>query len=480
MERTKSKLTRTIPHNIEAEQSVLGCNLMDANVVLQVMSKLKAEDFYVEAHKTIFEAMQSIYDSNKQLDYVTLLDELDRKGLLESVGGIDYINTLMNIVPATSNYAQYVEIVKRDAVLRQLIRSSQEIIEKAYNSEDENILGFAEKAVFDIAQENDFSSLTPISEILGDVLSKFEQIDKNGGMLRGVPTGFNELDKITNGFQKSDLILLAARPSVGKTSLAMNFITNAALKGKYCAVFSLEMPKEQITQRALCSVSGVSMEKALSGKLTPSDWKALWEGNKKLIEKQIHIDDSSMNTPVEVLSKCRRLKREHGLDLVMIDYLQLMSGAKKSKADNRQQEISEITRNLKIAARELQVPIILLSQLSREIEKRTDHRPQLSDLRESGAIEQDADIVMFINAPDRYADVETDDGPNIREIVIAKHRNGALANIKVKWIPEITTYVDIGKNSDAKSLEELAPPPPPPPEYNGEVTMSEMEDEIDF
>ncbi|MBR1984111.1 MAG: replicative DNA helicase [Clostridia bacterium] len=479
MERKQDKMARVIPHNIEAEQSVLGCNLIDDNVVLQVMNLLKVEDFYTEAHKTIFEAMVDIYNSNKPIDYVTLTDELDRKGVLEAVGGIDYITTLTNIVPSAANYKHYAEIVKRDSTLRRVIHASQEIIDLAYRNEDENILGFAEKSIFDIAQENDFSSLTHISEVLPDVLSKFELIDKNGGLLRGVPTGFNELDKITNGFQKSDLILLAARPSVGKTSLAMNFVTNAALKGKYCAVFSLEMPKEQLTQRALCSISGVSMEKALSGKLNSSDWKALWEGNKKLIEKQVFIDDSSMNTPVEVLSKCRRLKREHGLDLIMIDYLQLMNSGKVSRDANRQQEISDITRNLKIAARELQVPIILLSQLSREIEKRADHRPQLSDLRESGAIEQDADIVMFIHSPDRYADLESEDGPNIREIVVAKHRNGALANIKVKWIPEITTYVDIGKNSEVKSLEEMAPPPPPPV-YEGEVTMSETDDEIEF
>ena len=480
MEKRQDKMARVIPHNIEAEQSVLGCNLIDDNVVLQVMNLLKVEDFYTEAHKTIFEAMVDIYNSNKPIDYVTLTDELDRKGVLEAVGGIDYITTLTNIVPSAANYKHYADIVKRDSTLRRVIHASQEIIDLAYKNEDDNILGFAEKSIFDIAQENDFSSLTHISEVLPDVLSKFELIDKNGGLLRGVPTGFNELDKITNGFQKSDLILLAARPSVGKTSLAMNFVTNAALKGKYCAVFSLEMPKEQLTQRALCSISGVSMEKALSGKLNSSDWKALWEGNKKLIEKQVFIDDSSMNTPVEVLSKCRRLKREHGLDLIMIDYLQLMNSGKVSRDANRQQEISDITRNLKIAARELQVPIILLSQLSREIEKRTDHRPQLSDLRESGAIEQDADIVMFIHSPDRYADLESEDGPNIREIVVAKHRNGALANIKVKWIPEITTYVDIGKNSEVKSLEEMAPPPPPPPTYEGEVTMSETDDEIEF
>ena len=480
MERKQDKSARTIPHNIEAEQSILGCNLIDDKIVLQVMSALKPDDFYSEAHKTIFEAMYEIYSNNKPIDYVTLNDELERKGSLEAVGGIEYITTLTNVVPSAANFMHYVNIIKRDSTLRKIIRASQEIIDQAYSGEDTNVLSFAEKSIFDIAQQNDFSSLTHISEVLPDVLNKFEMIDKNGGLLRGVPTGFNELDRITNGFQKSDLILLAARPSVGKTSLAMNFVTNAALKGKYCAVFSLEMPKEQLTQRALCSISGVSMEKALGGKLNSSDWKALWEGNKKLIEKQVFIDDSSMNTPVEVLSKCRRLKREHGLDLVMIDYLQLMNSGKISRDANRQQEISEITRNLKIAARELQVPIILLSQLSREIEKRADHRPQLSDLRESGAIEQDADIVMFIDAPDRYADLESEDGPNIRKIIVAKHRNGELADIKVKWIPEITTYTDIGANSERQSLEDMAPPPPPPPAYSGDPVMSETFDEIDF
>ncbi len=477
----KRKLARTIPHNIEAEQSVLGCNLIDDNVVLQIMNMLKVEDFYTEAHKTIFEAMKEIYNANKPIDYVTLTDELDKKGVLESVGGIDYITTLTNIVPSAANYKHYADIVKRDSVLRKLIRSSQEIIDKAYNNEDDNILSFAEKSIFDISQEEDFSNLVAIGDTLGDVLKKFEDIDKNGGKTRGIPTGFTELDKVTNGLQRSDLILLAARPSVGKTSFAMNVVNNAALLGKCkCAVFSLEMPKEQITQRTLCSVSGVSMEKALSGKLSPSDWKALWEGNKKLGEAKIFIDDSSMNTPVDVLSKCRRLKREQGgLDLIMIDYLQLMSGSGRSR-ENRQQEISEMTRNLKIAARELQVPIILLSQLSRDIEKREGHRPVLSDLRESGAIEQDADIVMFIHNPDRYGDIENEDGPNIIELIVAKHRNGQLANIKLKWIPEITTFVDVGSSSDKKSLEEMAPPPPPPPEFSGDITMVETNDDIEF
>ena len=482
----KSKLQpRSIPNNIEAEQSVLGCNLLDDNVAIQIMSMLKAEDFYTEAHKTIFEAMSTIHAASKPIDYVTLTDELERMGVLESVGGIDYITTLTNIVPSSANFKHYADIVKRTSLMRKLIRSSQEIIEKAYEGQEENILGFAEKTIFDISEQEDFSSLVAIGDTLDSVLNKFEEIDKNGGQVRGITTGFESLDKLTGGLQRSDLILLAARPSVGKTSLAMNIVNNAALLGKHkVAVFSLEMPKEQITQRTLCSVSGVSMEKALKGKLQPSDWSALWEGSKKLSDAKIYIDDSSMNTSVQILSKCRRLKREHGgLDLIMIDYLQLMSPAKKSKDANRQNEVAEITRNLKIAARELNVPIILLSQLSRDIEKREGHEPVLSDLRESGAIEQDADIVMFIHNPSRYGDLQVEDGPNICELIVAKHRNGSLAKIKLKWIPEITTFVDVGANSDKKSLEEMAPPPPPPPSYaEQDIVLQETDgiDEIEF
>ena len=462
MENKPNKVTaRITPHSIEAEQSCLGCLLLDDSAVLGIMAVLKEADFYVKAHKTIFESMREIYTANRPIDYVTLTDDLERKGVLEAVGGIDYITTLTNIVPSAANYKHYVDIVKRDSMLRKLISSSQDIIDKAYDGTEENVLAFAEKSIFDIAEKEDTSSLEQINESLGSVLKKFEEIDKNAGAIRGVATGIQGLDKVTNGLQKSDLILIAARPGVGKTSLAMNIVNHAALNGKCsCAVFSLEMPKEQIAQRTLCSVSGVSMEKALMGKLSPSDWKALWEGNKKLASAKIYIDDSSLNTPTEILSKCRRLKREHGLDLIMIDYLQLMSSKSVSKETSRQQEIADFTKALKSAAKELQVPIILLSQLSRDVEKRQgDHKPQLSDLRESGAIEQDADIVMFIYDASKYSDTESNEGPNIRELIVAKHRNGALAEIKVKWIPEITTYVDANRSNDVASLEETAPPP---------------------
>lgn len=459
MEKKEKRTLRKIPYDVEAEQAVLGSALINENAVLGIMEKLKEDDFYVNSHKVIFSCMLDLYTSNKPIDMVTLLDILQVKGIEESVGGLDYVLSLTNAPPNEANYKHYVDIVKRDSILRKLIAASEEIIEKTYTNEEEDMLSFAEKKIFDIAEKEDTSSLVDMVSVIPSVMQKFEEIDKNGGAIRGVPTGFSELDAITHGLQKSDLILLAARPSFGKTSLAMNIVNNAAIKyNKKVAVFSLEMPKEQITQRTLCSISGVSMEKALGGELSKTEWKALHEGGKKLNNAKLYIDDSSLNTPTNILSKCRRLKREEGgLDLVMIDYLQLMTSGKRGyDGSNRQNEIGDLTRSLKIAARELDVPILLLSQLSRDVDKRKDdHRPVLSDLRESGSIEQDADIVMFIYNPEHYGDVET--APNMRELMIAKHRNGSLANIKLKWIPELTTFVDIGQNSERKSLEESVP-----------------------
>ncbi len=467
---------KIMPHSIEAEQAVLGCNLIDNDAPINIIAKLKSEDFYSEAHQMIFDAMTSIYRANSPIDFVTLTDELERLGIMDSVGGIDYITTLTNIVPSAANYMHYVDIVKRDAVLRNLIKASEDIIEKAYSGVDkQDAIAFAEKSVFDIAQNEDNSSLIHIATPLATVLDKFDLIARDKDAMKGIPTGYKGFDRITNGLQKSDLILLAARPGVGKTSLAMNIINYVAINGgKNCAVFSLEMPKEQLSQRSLCSISGVAMDKALKGELNQNDWKALVAGNKKLSKANIFIDDSSMTTPVEILSKCRRLKREHGLDVIMIDYLQLMNGVSKSKDGNRQQEISEITRNLKIAARELDVPIIVLSQLSRAVEARKDHRPMLSDLRESGAIEQDADIVLFIYNPEQYNDVVSEDPPGVCELIIAKHRNGALGTVKLRWCGEITTYKDYNENANDASLAQMAPPPPPPMEAPEEVRLNEM------
>lgn len=456
---------RILPHSIEAEQSVLGCVLIDQDASMDVLNTLHSEDFYVEAHRIIFDAMYTVFNNNSPVDFVTLTDQLEKNNMLESVGGAEYIATLTNIVPSSSNFKHYCDIVKRNSVLRKLIDASNNIINNCFESETmQEALSYAEKNIFDISQKEDKSGLAPLKESTSEVLDKFDKIQKDRDSLRGLPTGIFGLDKILNGLQKSDLIIVAARPGVGKTSLSMNMVNYAAIHKKAsCAIFSLEMPRVQLAQRSLCSVAYVSMEKALNGKLTVNEWKQLWAANEKLNNAKIFVDDSSLNTPAQILSKCRRLKAEHGLDLIMIDYLQLMQGGGKNR-DNRQQEISDISRSLKIMARELNVPVIVLSQLNRGVEGRTGSAkvPMLSDLRESGAIEQDADIVLFIHKPDLPADAPEELKQNpICEIVIAKHRNGALGNVKVKWIGNITTFVNLERDANEQSLDELAPPPIP-------------------
>lgn len=442
MNKQKKEVFKSMPHSIEAEQSVLGCLLIDNEVPIFVMTTLKGEDFYSPSNKIIFEKMTTLYRENKPIDFVTLTDLLEKTGELDSVGGVEYITLLTNAVPSASNYKHYVDIVKRDSLLRNLIASGQKIVENAYSSANgEESLRFAEKQVFDISEKQDFSTLEHIDGAIKEVIDKFNRIARDPSAIQGVKTGFNDLDYITNGLQRSDLILLAARPGVGKTSLAMNIINYAAVEGKRnCAVFSLEMPRVQIAQRSICSIAGISMAKALKGKLEVEEWAAAIKASKKLSDANIYIDDSSVNKPVDILSKCRRLKRERGLDLVMVDYLQLMS-SDNARFESKQLEVAEITRTLKIAARELDVPIILLSQLSRAVETRKgDHRPVLSDLRDSGAIEQDADIVMFIYKADMYNDVISEDEPGVAEVILAKHRNGQLGTIKLRWDGESTSF----------------------------------------
>ena len=446
---TKNEKTgvKIMPHSIEAEQAVLGSLLIDNECAINIMNKLKRDDFYSESHQSIFEVMETLYNTNVPVDFVTVTEALERKNLLESVGGIDYITSLTNVIPSAVNHEHYADIVKKNSVLRSLIHAGRDIIENSYESDDANdSISFAEKSVFEIAQNEERSSLEHIGGALKGVIDKFDAIAKDPASVNGMPMGFKDLDEILNGLHNSDLILIAARPGVGKTSLAMNIVNNVAInQKKKCAIFSLEMPKIQLAQRSLCSVACVNMGKALKGKLDMDEWKALWQANKKLAEAGIYVDDSSMNTPSDILSKCRRLKREQGLDLIMIDYLQLMNGGGKKNLDNRQQEISEITRYLKIAAKELNVPIILLSQLSRAVDARKDHRPILSDLRESGAIEQDADIVIFIYKADMYNDVVSEDEPGVCEVIIAKHRNGSVGTVKLRWYGEYTTFMDLDK-----------------------------------
>ena len=434
------------PHNLEAEQAVLGCILIDNQAQIDVLAIMHESDFYSEAHAQIFKAMNKVYQKSIPVDFVTLTDQLEKDGMLEKVGGIDYIMTLTNTVPSAANFKHYCDIVKADSIRRKLIRSGQEIIEDAFENEDKDkSLQFAEQVIFDIAEKEGRSSLEHVGRSDGavkKVIDKFGEIAKDPTVLKGIPTGFTDFDKITNGLQNSDLILLAARPGVGKTSFSMNILVHAATElNKKCAIFSLEMSKEQLMQRAVCSKAKVDMGKALKGEMDAEEWKRIWAASKKLEQSGLYVDDSSMTTPADLLSKCRRLKMQDGLDLIMVDYIQLMTSARK--ADNRQLEISDISRTLKIAAKELNVPIIVLSQLSRAVESRQDHRPLLSDLRDSGAIEQDADIVLFIYNPEKYNDVPQEDEPGTVELIVAKHRNGGTGTVKLRWIGQYTTFVNI-------------------------------------
>ena len=453
---------KMMPHNLDAEQATLGCLLIDSMCQTEIMSMLKSEDFYTDAHKNVFSAMVKIFQKNTPIDFVTLTEELEREGKIDAIGGIDYINFLTNVVPSAANYKFYVDIVKSNSIRRMLIKSGQNIIESAYSNEDkDDVLSNAEAEIYSIAENEEVSQLEHIGKPNGaikSVLDKFDKVAKDPNSLRGLSTGYRDVDDITNGLQNSDLILLAARPSVGKTSFAMNLVTNIAVKeGKSCAVFSLEMSKEQLTQRALCSLAKVPMQNALTGKMSSDEWKRIWTATKQLENSKLFIDDSSLTTPATLLSKCRRLKAKEGkLDLIMIDYLQLMTSDSRKK-ENRQSEISEISRNLKVAAKELNVPIVVLSQLSRDIEKREGHRPQLSDLRDSGAIEQDADIVMFLHNPEKYNDSPTAEEPGVVELIFAKHRNGRVGSVKLRWIGEYTTFVGMEekvKYQKPKKLEE--------------------------
>ena len=448
---------KQMPHNMEAEQSVLGCIMISDSANIDIFSKLNKNDFYSESHRTLFEIMYNLYTKNSPIDLVTVMDGLEQKGLLDSIGGMQYLSLICNLLPSAANYKHYVEMVKRDSILRQLINASQDIINLCYDDCDyqEAILK-AESLIYNIALKTENSKLVHIKEALPSVMEKLNLLATDKNAIKGLLSGFYGLDSITNGFQNSDLILVAARPSVGKTSFAMNVMQYIALKSnKYCAIFSLEMSKEQLAQRSLCSLAKVDMEKTLKGEINKEAWKKLTIANDKLFESHIYVDDSSFTNPTEILNKCRKLKRERGLDFVVIDYLQLMSSGQKN-VESRQNEVSAMSRMFKIMARDLNIPVMLLSQLSRAVEKRTDHRPILSDLRESGAIEQDADIVMFLHKPSMYSENANADKEEA-ELIIAKHRNGRLDNVKLRWLGQYTSFVDTGKNADLSSLEQSMP-----------------------
>ncbi len=493
----------TMPYNRDAEMALIGCILIDNEIASEIVDKLTEDDFYQESHKYILRAMQRVYNDRKPVDLVTVADQLENEATLEKAGGIVYLTELTQITPSAANYKSYHEIVVRDSTNRKLIRAARKIIETSMKSADERAsLSFAEKSVYDISQQSERSALLGMNDgdIIGEVLQKFERLQSDPNAFKGIPTGYKRLDKMTHGLQPGALIVLAARPGMGKTSLAMNLVENASLRaGKTCAVFSLEMPRSEIVQRLICAYANVSMQKALDGKLEAKEWKKLMLASDQLKKSNIYIDDSSRVTPAEILSKCRRLKTvAGGVDLIMIDYIQLMSSgdSKMAGAENRQQEIASITRDLKIMAKELGVPVVALSQLRRIQSK----EPTLSDLRESGAIEQEADIVMFINRPEAVATAEELASGKIvkgaAELILAKHRGGEQGRVSLKFIGECTKFVDVDEqNRDDEPPqygttpvqydddEEYEAPeddyvPPEPPARKGE--LKGMDDELPF
>ena len=447
----KMKLVGDMPHSLEAEQALLGCLLLDTRIQVEVAAFLKEEDFYAESHQYIFSAMQEIIRKNQPVDLVTLTDTLEKQGVLEQAGGITYITELTNVMPSSANYQRYLDIVTRDGLLRKLIKGSADIIGECKTSIDKaTALSFAEKTVYDISNQADTSEMVKIGQVIPDVMSKLDEITNDKSSLKGIKTGFKGLDNLTDGLHPSDLVIIAARPAVGKTSFAMNIVENVALQGYSCAVFSLEMGKEQIVERILCSVAGVSMQNAKKGQMNKTEWLKIAKAREKLSNTKIFIDDSAVIRPRELISKCRRLKSRFGLDLVMVDYIGLMTPDKTRNSDSRQNEISEISRSLKILAKELNVPVLALSQLNRAVETRKG-RPQLSDLRESGAIEQDADIVMFIHRPDKGAsEKELAEGKvqkNVAEILIEKHRSGPTGLVKLFFRGECTKFVNLNEET---------------------------------
>lgn len=434
----KSVQTRVLPNSSEAESSLLGCILADGSIAIDICSSLSEEDFYYPANSIIFSAVRELTESGRAVDIVTLTEILSRNGTLEKAGGLNYLTSLGTRVPSAANAAEYTNIVLRTASMRKLIKSCSEIIDEAYTTDDAaSALAEAEKRIYNVSSSRSDSDLIPVSRGLSEVIDKLNALKTDVNAFKGIPTGFWMLDKLTNGLHNGELIVIAGRPGTGKSSFAMNIVENAALKNFSCAVFSLEMPRVQIAQRLLCSNSGIPLSRMTGGEFSDSDkdWKSIYSTATTLSHLKIFIDDSSLITPAQLLSKCRRLKNREGLDLIVVDYIQLMTTGKK--AENRQQEISEISRNLKILAKELDVPVIALSQMSRQIENRPG-KPQLSDLRESGAIEQDADIVMFI-----HREKSEEDAPNKddRLLIVAKHRNGALDEIPLKWIGELVKFV---------------------------------------
>jgi replicative DNA helicase len=436
---------KLLPQNIEAECGVLGSIIIDPEAIVQVTEFLFPDDFYRDAHRTIYEVILQLYEQREPADFITICDELERRNKLEDVGGASYITSLINQVPTSGNVEYYGRIVERNAILRRLIEAAGQIAAIAYQEEDADVaLDKAEQLIFTISQRHARSDFALLRDILSEYMNKLDQLHERRGTIVGVPTGFTDLDHLTGGLQKSDLIILAARPAVGKTSLALTMAHNTAIKHqRSVAIFSLEMSKEQLVQRLLSMDAAIDQQRLRTGWIEDDEWERIVYAMGTLSEANIWIDDTAGISTVEMRSKARRLQAEHGIDLIIVDYLQLMqsmSGSGK-RNENRVQEISEISRNLKGLARELNVPVLALAQLSRAVESRQSKVPQLSDLRESGSIEQDSDIVMFIYRDDVY-NPETE-RKNIADIIVAKHRNGPVGTISLYFQASQTRFHDL-------------------------------------
>lgn len=435
-------MERIPPHNLEAEKSVIGAAMLDKEVVFDVLEVVRAEDFYSKANREIFTVITDLQRSSTPVDVLTVTDELKKRKMLEAVGGRVYVAQLSADVPSVSNAVEYAKIVAEKAVLRRLIGTADEIAKKGYE-ESENtldILEYAEKGIFEIAKSKQHSEMAKISEI---ILTNFEEISvrsQSQGGITGVPSGLIDLDRKLSGFQKSDMVVLAARPSMGKTAFALNVALNAALKAEAkVLIFSLEMAKEQLSQRLLSMEARVESQKMSTGDVDMSDWDKMSAALDSFNKMSIYIDDTPGIKLMEIKNKCRRMKAETGLDMIILDYLQLMEGEKRS--DNRQQEITSLSRGMKLLAREMECPVIVLSQLSRAPDQRENHRPVLSDLRESGAIEQDADVVLFLYRDEVYN--EETEKPGICEVIVAKHRNGPIGTVEVGWQGKYTRFVNL-------------------------------------
>ena len=444
-------MEKLLPQNIEAECGVLGSIIIDPEAIVQVSDFLHADDFYRDAHHTIYEVILQLYEEHEPADFITICDELERRNKLEEVGGASYITSLINQVPTSGNVEFYARIVERTAILRRLIHAAGQIAAIAYEEGDADIaLDKAEQLIFNISQRHARSDFTHMRDVLAEYMNKLDKLHERRGTIVGVPTGFTDLDRITGGLQKSDLIVLAARPGIGKSSLALSLAHNAALKYyTSIAVFSLEMSKDQLAQRLLSMDAGIDQQRLRTGIIEEDEWDRIVYAMDTLSESNIWIDDTAGISTMEMRSKARRLQAEHGIDLIIVDYLQLMQatiGGKRN--ENRVQEISEISRSLKGLARELNIPVLALAQLSRAVESRQSKVPQLSDLRESGSIEQDSDIVMFIYRDDLYN--QESERKNIADIIIAKHRNGPVGEISLYFQASQTRFRDLELNPSAE------------------------------